>query len=148
RERLEEEVVEGLPVGEAFPELGGLGLELGVAEALVLRLEGVDVGHQTLKGAELLALPTAKDAVEDAHTGGRAYRTAPRPPPSAWSPARAAGAVLSAVRQTRPCSSSRGNGGVARGRTAMRTRTRGLSSPAQRFRWTSPQPVQRWTSTH
>ena len=68
-ERLDGDVVEVGAVGEALAELGGLGLQLLVGQALELGLEGVDVGHHALERLELLALAGAEDAIEDAHAG-------------------------------------------------------------------------------
>ena len=68
-ERLDGEVVEVGAVGEALAELGGLGLQLLVGQALQLGLERVDVGHHGLQRLELLALAGAEDAIEDAHAG-------------------------------------------------------------------------------
>ena len=68
-ERLDGDVVEVGAVGQALAELGGLGLQLLVGQALELGLEGVDVRHHALQRLELLALAGAEDAIEDAHAG-------------------------------------------------------------------------------
>ena len=70
RERLRQEVVEGLAVGVPRLELVGLLAQLVVAQALDVVLEGVDLCGQPLELADDLALAGAQDLVEDrGHAG-------------------------------------------------------------------------------
>ena len=66
-ERLDQEVVEGLALGQAFPEAGRLGGQLVVRQGLHVRLEGVDVRDEGLQGADLPALAGPQDLAEDTH---------------------------------------------------------------------------------
>jgi hypothetical protein len=94
RERLDEDVVEGLTVVEPLPEFGRLAPQLVVGEPPVLVLPRVDVGDDALQCLEFLAFPRAEDAIENAHasnkpTGGTAPAPAVGPavtPPGAPGP--------------------------------------------------------------
>ena len=74
RERLDGQVVELGAVGQALAELGGLRLQCLVAQALRLGLQRVDVRDHALQRFELLALPGAEDAIQDAHAGDEPTR--------------------------------------------------------------------------
>ena len=79
RERLDQQLVEVLAVGQTLAELGRLGLQGLVGEGFHLVLEGADVGHDAGQGLHLLAFAGAQDLVEDAHrrthaTGGLSGR--------------------------------------------------------------------------
>ena len=71
RVRLEDQVLEGLPVLEPLLELGGLPTELVVGERLELGLEGADVGRVVAQPLETSALAQAEDALELAEGLGR-----------------------------------------------------------------------------
>src|SRR5581483_6237215 len=66
-ERLGQQVVEILPVLEALAELGGLGDELIVGEGLDLRLEGRDLGDDSLQRLDLPTFAQVEDLVESSH---------------------------------------------------------------------------------
>ena len=68
-ERLDEDVIKLLAIGQPLTELTGLGLQGAVAQGLRLGLERGDVGNDGLDGLQLLALTRAEDLVEDAHEG-------------------------------------------------------------------------------
>ena len=95
-ERLDQQVLEGLPVVQPLAELDRHGLQLLVGARLHLRLEGVDQRHQLGQPPDLLALAGAEDFREHAHGGthstvgglpGSTGRRAPAArPPGARSP--------------------------------------------------------------
>ena len=66
---LDQEVVEGLALVQAFAEYHRLVRERVVAQRLHLRLEGADERHQLLEPPDLLALAGAQDLREHAHGG-------------------------------------------------------------------------------
>ena len=70
-EGLDQQVVEVLPPIEPLTELDGPVAEGVVVEALQLRLDGVDVGHEALERPEHLALARAEDAIEKTHAAGQ-----------------------------------------------------------------------------
>jgi hypothetical protein len=73
RERLGHQVVEGLALGQAAPELRGLSLQVLVAHGDEVLLDGVHGTRDRLELPEDLALADAEDLVED----GRHVRSTP-----------------------------------------------------------------------
>ncbi len=71
RERLDQEVVEGLTALDATAELRRLGAKRVVAERTHCRGLRIDVGNQALQGLQLLAFTSSEDAIEDAHAGSK-----------------------------------------------------------------------------
>ncbi len=63
-ERLEDEILERLPVLEPLLEIGGLPSELGVRERLELGLERADVRRLLLQALETPSLAHAEDSLE------------------------------------------------------------------------------------
>ena len=78
RERLEDELVEGLAVLEPLPELGRLALEVGGGQLLEVGLERRDVRGLLLQPLEPAALADAQDLLEVADLHGSRVR--PRRP--------------------------------------------------------------------
>ena len=66
-ERLDQQVVERLPVVEPLTELTRLGLQRVVGELLDLRLERVDVGNESGEGLDLAPFAGAQQLVEYTH---------------------------------------------------------------------------------
>ena len=66
-ERLEQQVVEVLAVGQALPELDRVVAQRLVGERGVFVGEGADVRDERLQGPQLLALADAQNLGEDAH---------------------------------------------------------------------------------
>ena len=131
-ERLEEQVVEVLAVVEALAELRRLGLEVVVGQRLASSASSALMsGTRPWQGLELAALAAAEDPVEHRHRRCRGYRV------PGFGPSDEAMEQLQRER--------RSSQGLDRD---PHERPSGLSSPAMRLRWTSPQPVQRWTSAH
>ena len=64
-ERLGEDVVEGLPVGQPLAEVVGLGPQLGVGHADHVVLDSVDLVGDAVQVLEDLALACAQELVED-----------------------------------------------------------------------------------
>ena len=58
-------IVEARPVGDALPELGGLGAELVVAEYLDLRFQSIDALSQRFEFLQRLTLTSTEDFAED-----------------------------------------------------------------------------------
>jgi hypothetical protein len=69
--RLEDQILERLPVLQALAELRGLPAQLVVRQRLELRLEGADVGGLIAEPLEASALAEAEDALELAEGLGR-----------------------------------------------------------------------------
>src|SRR5205823_9137062 len=82
RERLDQQIVEGLPPVQALPELDGAVPQGLVVEGLDLGLEVVDHRHDLLQATELLPLARAQHLGEDAHRRPSVPRVlAASPPP-------------------------------------------------------------------
>ena len=110
-ERLGEQVVEVLAPLEAPAELGGLGAELVVGEALHVGLERADLGDDRLQQLEFPALAHVEDPFEEAHCGPSYRRGRPKSGPFGRRDARAG--------RRRPGGLSRRLGRVRRRRTGM-----------------------------
>ena len=67
RERLHQEVVQVLAVGQPLPELDRLVGELLVGEGFELWLQSIDVRHEGLKRPQLLALAHTQELGQNAH---------------------------------------------------------------------------------
>ena len=67
RERLDQDVVQGLALLEAVLELLGLGLQLLVRQRLEVLLQGINLRRETIQPAQHPAFARAKDLVNNRH---------------------------------------------------------------------------------
>ena len=67
RERLDQDVVQGLALFEAILELLGLGLQLLVGQSLKILLQGINLRRKPIQLAQHTPFASAKDLVNNRH---------------------------------------------------------------------------------